>query len=328
MNPLHLPNQTMNSPISPLTEYDGNLVKHESQNQKRGREQQIVRPVFSGSSFTTRASTIPIYKDVAFKKLRIPNSATAQKKDETAVKPPIENIFDQVIVVEVFSSFSGEDNHSTGLTIENEMIGNVESGLSLARRYHPNRRYIWSINPAISQQAIERAHQYGYQGKVFNLAETSLDEDKPLAGSREESENIQPLHLTPRSKLIIVAQGNPQESKIADLEREAFIEMLNEDLGVTQIAELELMVCYMGRDSAYLSEIKFFFETKQSKTCIISYTALLSVSQEGDIIAFNQDDNLIHSIDQVRQRMMTNLKNEKKAMDELDSQGLLGAELT
>jgi hypothetical protein len=305
MNPLHLVNQVISSHVSSFNKYDGNFVEIKSQNQKRSKEKQAAQPVISNSALISQVSTAPIYKDLAFKKLKMAEVTAIQTKDERAGKPSVDNKFDQVVVVEVFSSFSDGDAHSTKITIENEMIGNVEAGLNLARRYHPNRRYIWSVSHAISQQAIQRAHQYGYQGKVFNLTETSFDKSEPLEGDSDDLKSKQPFQLTPRSKLIIVAQGNPAESKIADLEAEAFIEMLQEDLGVTKLAELELMVCYMGRDHTYLTAIKNFFELNHSKTCITSYTALLSTSATGEIIAFNQDANLIHSIDQVRKRIMT-----------------------
>lgn len=190
--------------------------------------------------------------------------------------------FDKIIVVEVFSSFLNKSLNSE--IVENELIGNIEAGLNLAKHYHQNKRYIWSINPNMTNKIIEYSKRYGNDNEIINLA----DEKDPI------------LNLTVNSKLIIVAQGNLKKSQIADLESDAFIELLQEDLEITKLAELELIVCKMGKDREYIRSIKKYFNENDTKTNIISYNVIITASKFGEIIGFNRKALIIDQIDTVK----------------------------
>jgi hypothetical protein len=184
--------------------------------------------------------------------------------------------FDKVVVVEVFSGFF--DCSMDDPVVKHEIIGNTESAWNLARKYHSKQRFIWSLNDDLTE-SLPKYGSFTKYSEVINLATNhQLSEENPL-------------NLTARSKVIIVAQGNPDEEKIADIEVEDFIALLQEDLGIDQIAELEFIVCKLGRFNSYLNQIADFFRERNSATKIVAYTTIISVDLEGEVIGFDDDDD-------------------------------------
>ncbi|NGX47822.1 MAG: hypothetical protein K1000chlam3_01207 [Chlamydiae bacterium] len=209
--------------------------------------------------------------------LNVSNSRAKRRKIEKFSSNPA--LFDKVRVVEVYSGFFDEKNPAA---IQHELLGNFEVGENLRNKYHPTDRHIWSINTDITEKVDAFAKKYpGKRKELLNLATTQSDN---------------PLRLTSSSKLIVVAQGNIQEEQIADLSSDAFIEMLKEDLGIPEIAELELIVCKIGQCKDYIQEIKNCF----NKTKIVAYSSILSSTNEGEVIGFDDENLYIENIDTVK----------------------------
>lgn len=182
--------------------------------------------------------------------------------------------FDKVFVIEIYST---PDEKAE--CIESEIIANTEIGLNLACKYHPGFRYIWSLD---YNNLMER---------MKNMSKTTslvLHQIKTLNLADGQEEN--PLNLTKRSKIIIVAQGSRKNDQIADLDSESFIECLKEDIGAKKIAELELVVCNLGKNPTYIQEIQEIFKKNNPPTNIISYTCLLSANTNGEIVGFANDE--------------------------------------
>lgn len=194
----------------------------------------------------------------------------------------IKDVFDKIIVVELYSDLINEDDESSIdlYRLKNEICGNGESGINLAKKFHPEIRFIYSNNDKVSQAVSVYAEKFfNFKGTMFNLYNNEIN-----------------LDFGERSKLIIVAQGNPLENEIADFNANDFITTFLSDLNIEKLSEIEFHVCMLGRDENYLNEISNYFN---KKTKILSYTDLITTEQSGRLLAFNENGQSIKLVTKV-----------------------------
>jgi hypothetical protein len=181
--------------------------------------------------------------------------------------------FDRTVVVEIYNPHLENTKNLT-----HELIANYEQGL-LGKNHHSDHRFIWCLDKAMNAKILE--HAAGL-----------LDNRTVIGISNCNQENL-PV-FSPNTKLIIVAQGDDINYTIAGMQAEEFIEIILEDLGVTDLAELELVVCKIGNRPEYIQEIGESFP----KTKIISYKCLVAVSSIDNykIVGFDDDGQWIKDI--------------------------------
>jgi len=197
-----------------------------------------------------------------------------QQPSTIAPSPESPTVFDRTVVVEIYNPNIDEISEKNR---DHELLSNYEQGL-LAKKFHPDQRYIWCLSKKFNTKILTKASHYRDVRTVLNFAES--DHSIPV--------------FTSRTKLIVVAQGDDIRNTIAGLEPDAFIEAIYDDLEAKKLAELELIVCNIGKRSDYIKEIKEYYP----KTKIISYKCLLAVSAFRDykVVGFDEDGQFIKEV--------------------------------
>jgi hypothetical protein len=246
---------------------DGNVVTAEKKRKHEPVAIDLTNLELKKYSYSEKKESERILFNKEIKKQRtetVLNSLHLDVKDSEKIK------FDKVVVVEVYSNFKNIDSPAA----KYEIIGNFESGTNLIKKFHPEVRYIWSINKNVTESVLSYADSEKCNAKTINLAE----EDFSINCGRN-------------SKLIVVGQGNLEENKIADLSSEEFIDsFLIDDLEVKSLSEIELHVCNIGKDEEYINQIQEYFKCE---TRIIAYSSLIATNQTSETVAFDEEGEVI-----------------------------------
>jgi hypothetical protein len=254
-------------------------------------------PIFSGISKPETVFLEPA-------SLNVEKDSLKRKNDTKLITDNLKNRkttnFDITAVVEVYSScikenfsddsddesswsedFSNYDPNSSldYQRLQNELDGNGESGVNLAKIFHPGSRYIYSNTERVSRAVFKYANKYFGHQNIVNLYENNA------------------LDLGEKSKLIVVGQGDPVNNHIADFDSNDFIDTIFCDLNVNKLSEIEFHVCMLGLDNDYLNAISKYF-CQQTK--IISYPDLIVTKQSGEKKAFNLEGNPIKLVQNER----------------------------
>ncbi|WED42318.1 hypothetical protein [Legionella cardiaca] len=164
------------------------------------------------------------------------------------------------IVIELYSSFTLDT--FVKQAYDHELLSNKEIGQTLRTRINQKMHFIYSLNPNVEIDLQKEGFQ------PLNLTSpTALKQFLKL--------------LNPGDSVIIVAQGNLEESKVADLDADAFIELIQEDLELSKLVNLEIYSCMMGYATAFRLELT----TRLAENCqfIVTYKAVLAANELGRV---------------------------------------------
>lgn len=186
------------------------------------------------------------------------------------------NIHDKTVLVEFYPN---EPREMLMSNLQHEVISNYEQGM-LGASCHPFKRYIWS--PDRNYAECIKNYQFRYYP----------DDHREIVNLFYQNNEI--TRMSGMSKLYVVAQESESESGIADLESDHFIEILQDDFEITDIDEIEFIVCNLGRKDRFLSEFRRAFR----KTQIIAYKCLVSLDiANNKIIGFDDSFTYIKNLD-------------------------------
>lgn len=270
------------SPFAPGDKENSSDPSHRKQHQRENRK---VQPqgiqgydVPSKIAEAHKRKSVPVqYEDDhgLFCKRIVYDTAADPSSPSTKTDAKCSSVFDRTLVLEIYYPYSEEFYK---IDTEHEILANYEQGL-LGNLYHPQERYIYCTDAHYASQIADFSKRKNDRRNITNIAKTS-------------SENLP--SFTSKTKLFIVAQGDSTNNKIAGMEEDHFLEVLTEDLGAEEAAEMELVVCNIGINQGYTKKL----ETAYPKTNIISYKCLLAINSSANfsIIGFDSDGALIEDI--------------------------------
>lgn len=178
------------------------------------------------------------------------------------------------MIVELYSFFDEKDNED----YSHEIIGNLDIGIHLRNLYGQTEHLIYSLDKDMVKDIKDELNKRRISANPINLTETP------------ELEMFQSL-LNGVDTLIIIAQGNLDEQKIADLDAESFIELLREDfeMGDRNLNCLELFCCKMANAHDLRESLKSGLYSCVKN--IISYPTLLAANEKGRVFIEEADEN-------------------------------------
>ena len=123
------------------------------------------------------------------------------------------------IVIELYSTFETDEN-----ALSHELIANGEAGAGLRKANNQKQHFVYALNELTSHKL---------NPKTINLAD-------------EQGLAVFSSFIRPGDSIIIIAQGNKDEQKIAGYNAEDFIELLHVDLELADLQSIELFAANMG----------------------------------------------------------------------------------
>ncbi|AUH72777.1 hypothetical protein [Legionella sainthelensi] len=212
------------------------------------------------------------------------------------VDPPTKE--SKVLILELYSHFENEEKNSENYN--HEITGNLDVGVLFRKRYQQNDHFIYSLDESMVIDIQESLRQRQESDVVHNVTKQN-----GLMHFKKLLEKIE--------TLILVAQGNLDDDKIAGLEVDAFLELLKEDLELEDqnLPYLEIFACKMGQSDSFRIALKENLSGIASN--FITYTTLLSANEKGRVfIIENEDDSVQIACEDQRDRFIVVEKIEPK----------------